>query len=389
MSTTVTPTAADAPSPRANGDRAASAEEGLLEPVMKVPEGAGPAVDQASTADPRNDRADGSDASSPYGQARFWTIPSNPVPPGARAGTLEVDGATLRYAMFKPAPAGGGRRGRGTVLLLQGRNEYIEKYFETAGDLAARGFGVLAFDWRGQGGSTRLLPDPQRGYVRSFRDYERDLDAIIERVLLPDCRAPFTIVGHSMGALIALLAAPRHANRIERIVMLGPLLRLTNQLVGPRAIAWLAGLLRVFGLGKRYAAMGARAREVPEFLTNVLTTDRERHERNGRMLVEHHHLGLGGPTVAWVHAASLAMRRATSERHLRTVPIPSLMIAAGDDLVVSNQAIERTVARMRNANVLTVYGARHEMLQERDRYREQVLAAIDAFAARPVEDGPV
>ena len=130
-------------------------------------------------------------------------------------------------------------------------------------------------------------------------------------------------------------------------------------------------------------ALGRRPAEIPEFLTNVLTTDRERHERNGRLMVEHYHLGLGGPTVTWLHAAAVAMDRVARERHLRLIRTPSLMVAAGDDLVVSNRAIEAVVARMRNSNVLFVDGARHEMLQERDRYREQVLAAIEAFAARP------
>ena len=360
-------------------DPSASAREAapVMEPLVEMPRGSGPPAAARVPEAPQDDAA--------YGVPRLWSIPSNPVPPGARVDVLEVDGIKLRYALFRPAPAGAGKRGRGTIVLLQGRNEYIEKYFETARDLSERGFMVMTFDWRGQGGSERLLADLQRGYVRSFRDYERDLDAMIERVVLPDCRAPFTVVGHSMGALVALLSAPRHRNRIERIVALAPLLKLTNQPLGPAAIRWLTGLLRVLGLGKRYVALGPRAREVPDYLANVLTTDRTRHERNGAMLVEHYHLGLGGPTVTWLHAASRAMRRCLAERHLRTVFIPSLMIAAGDDMVVSNRAIEAAMRGMRNANVVTVDGARHELLQERDRYRGQVLAAIEAFAAKPFD----
>ena len=360
-------------------DAAPSARETdpVMEPLVEMPRGSGPPATAERPEAPEDD--------APYGEPRLWSIPSNPVPPGTRVAVLEVDGLRLRYALFRPASAGAGKRGRGTIVLLQGRNEYIEKYFETARDLAARGFMVMTFDWRGQGGSERLLPDPQRGYVRSFRDYERDLDAMIERVVLPDCRAPFTIVGHSTGALIALLAASRHRNRIERIVALAPMLRLTNQPLGPAAIRWITGFLRLVGLGKRYVALGRRAREVPDYLSNVLTTDRTRHERNGAMLVEHYHLGLGGPTVTWLHAASRAMRRCLRERHLRTVSIPSLMIVAGDDMVVSNRAIEAAARGMRNSNVVTVDGARHELLQERDRYRGQVLAAIEAFAAKPFD----
>ena len=64
---------------------------------------------------------------------------ANPIPHGIKAGLLEAKGGkTLRYAILK-ADA---KPIRGTVVLLQGRNEFIEKYFETMTDLTARGFTV-------------------------------------------------------------------------------------------------------------------------------------------------------------------------------------------------------------------------------------------------------
>lgn len=318
----------------------------------------------------------------PYGVAALYGSPDNPVPPGVAVGTVTTeDGVVLRTAIFRATR----RPLRGTIVLLQGRNECIEKYFETAADLTGLGHAVLAFDWRGQGGSQRLLADPMRGHVRSFRDYGRDLDAVLTQVALPDCRPPFTLVGHSMGGLLALLHAPRLGASVERIVALAPMLRLVEQPLGQRGLKWAMGLLRALGLGRLYAAGGPRPREVPDFMTNILTTDPARHERNGTMFVTHPHLALGGPTVAWVHAACTAMDRALREHHLRAVRTPSLLIAAGDDAVVSTPAQERLVRRMRNANLVTVDGARHEMLQERERYRAQVLAAIAAFAATPAE----
>ena len=312
-----------------------------------------------------------------YGEPVLYPTTGNRVPHGAVADTVRgADGMVLRTARF--GPAGGVR---GTILLLQGRNECIEKYFETAGDLADLGFASIAFDWRGQGGSERTLSDPQRGHVRSFAAYESDLLAVLD-AMQGEARGPVTVVAHSMGALIALLAAPRLAGRVERMVLLAPLLRLVQQPVGHGLLKWGTGLLRLAGLGRVYAALGPRPREVPDFLTNVLTTDRARHRRNGLIYVERHGLSLGGPTIGWLNAAARAMDRATSPRHLAQVALPSIMIGAGDDQVVSTLAIERTVRSLRNSNMLTVDGARHELLQERDRYREQVLAAIEGFAAR-------
>ena len=104
---------------------------------------------------------------------------------------------------------------KGTVVILPGRNECIEKYFETARNLSERGFSTATLDWRGQGGSDRLLRDPQRGHVQSFYDYARDLDQFFEEVVLPDCRGPYYVLAHSTGSLIALLASPSLINRVS------------------------------------------------------------------------------------------------------------------------------------------------------------------------------
>jgi len=53
--------------------------------------------------------------------------------------------------------------GKGTVCVFGGRGEFIEKYFETIGELRRRGFAVATMDWRGQGRSSRQLPDARKG----------------------------------------------------------------------------------------------------------------------------------------------------------------------------------------------------------------------------------
>jgi lysophospholipase len=111
------------------------------------------------------------------------SIPSNPVPEGAVDGTIKTpDGVELRFARW---PAGDGKR-KGTVCVFPGRAEMIEKYFEVVSELRARGFAVAVLDWRGQGGSTRMLADPRKGHVEDFAEYQIDLDAFMKQIVLPD-----------------------------------------------------------------------------------------------------------------------------------------------------------------------------------------------------------
>jgi lysophospholipase len=306
----------------------------------------------------------------------FRDIPGNPMPEKAIGGRFTTrDGLALRYACF----AATGRPLKGTVIILPGRNECIEKYFETIRDLNARGLGVAIFDWRGQGGSDRMLRDPQRGYVDSFADYVRDLEQFFDDIVLPDCRAPFYVLGHSTGSVVALLAAPVLTNRVRRMVLVAPLIALTGFPISMQTIHRLATTLYALGLGSMYMVGGPRPRETKPFATNVLTTDHARYARNALLYETHPDLALGGPTVAWVRAACIASEIVQDEAFIARLHIPMLFIAAGADAVVSTPAIERYVRRVKAASLLTIDGARHELIQEADLYREQLLAAFDAF----------
>ena len=64
----------------------------------------------------------------------------------------------IRYARWEPLL----RPSKGSVIILHGRTECIEKYFETITDLRERGFGVLTFDWRGQGGFHPVVERPEK-----------------------------------------------------------------------------------------------------------------------------------------------------------------------------------------------------------------------------------
>lgn len=300
----------------------------------------------------------------------------NPVPPRARPGFMRSpDGKRLRYALFPAA----GRPLKGTVIILTGRNECIEKYFETIGDLSRLGLWSAVMDWRGQGGSERLLRDPQRGHVDSFDDYVTDLDAFFGEVALPDCPGPFYILAHSTGALIALLAAPGLVNRVRRMVLSAPLLAFADLPFSMETLRKLSSLVYGLGFGTIYLGAGRRPAEPTPFSANKLTTDLARYARNTDLYRQYPQLALGGPTAGWIRAACIAVERVTDPDFMRRIQVPSLLVAAGADKVVATGAIEAYATRLHSASLLTIDGARHELMQEADIYREQFLAAFSAF----------
>ncbi|MYZ47692.1 alpha/beta hydrolase [Rhizobiales bacterium L72] len=301
-------------------------------------------------------------------------IPSNPVPEGAVAGrALAPDGTRIRYARWPVAV----HPGRGTVLLLQGRGEFIEKYFETIVDLRRRGFAVVTFDWRGQGGSDRLLRDGRKGHVRAFEDYVGDLMTVMRTVVLADCPPPYHVLAHSTGGAVALLAAERLRTQIERMVLSAPLVGLH----GSGRVAQSAALvLDRIGFRRSYLPGGGATLVTSQpFEQNVVTSDRDRYCRATEIIEHEPALGTGSPTIGWAAAAIRACRLFETRHFAMRVPMPVLFVLAGADAVVSNVAAERLAARVKTIVTVRVPGARHELLMERDPFRDQFLAAFDAF----------
>ncbi len=306
----------------------------------------------------------------------FFDIPGNPRPENATGGFFSTqDGYRLRYACFTPKV----RPLKGTVIVLAGRSECIEKYFETIRDLCKRGLAAAILDWRGQGASDRLIRDPMRGHVVSFDDYAADLEQFFREIVLPDCRGPYFILAHSTGALVALLAAKSLANKVRRMVLVAPFLGVHGLPISMKTVRRIANMLYWIGLRRFYAAGSGRRPAAPPFEGNKLTNDEARYRRNILLHETYPQLALGGPTVSWLRAACIASDRIQEPDFVASYRVPTLLIAAGEEVVVSNPAIEAYARRLKMGSLITIDGAKHELLQEADLYREQLLAAFDAF----------
>ena len=299
----------------------------------------------------------------------------NPVPEGAVVTTIRAaDGMALRVARWAPAgPCAG------TVLIANGRAEFIEKYFEVVRDLLARGLGVVVFDWRGQGLSGRELDNSRKGHIDDFSLYERDLEALAAQVLEPFCVKPWFALGHSMGGSILLAQARAGRSPFERIVLTAPMIDIYG-IPLPRGARWLAETLDIVGLGGAFIPGGGNGSITSKpFKNNVLTSDEARYERFAGVARAAPAVSLGDPTIGWVNAAFRLMARFTNPEYPRRIVTPTLVLAAGADRVVDTRAVERFATRLKAGRLVTIPHAQHEILMERDTVREQFWAAFDAF----------
>src|SRR5437899_12862565 len=95
------------------------------------------------------------------------------------------------------------------------------------------------------------------------------------------------------------------------------------------------------------------------FPGNPLTTDSRRYARNAAILQADPTLGIASPTVAWLDAAFAAMGEFRSPEFAGGIRQPVLMLAAGDDTIVSTRADAAFARALRAGSHGVLVGEEH------------------------------
>jgi lysophospholipase len=277
-------------------------------------------------------------------------------PDGGRAFWIRTaDGVRLRMALW-PGCA------KGTVLLLPGRSEYIEKYARAATEFGARGYGLAVLDWRGQGLSDRQAPDAMMGHISEFSLYQNDLKAALDA--LHDLGAdPRHLVSHSMGGCIALRALIRGLAP-QAAVFSAPMWGIQF----PQHRALIADVLsrsaRFFGQDMHYTP-GTGAAETyvltTTFTDNMLTRDAAIYADLQAQARAHPQLTLAGPSLGWLAAA---LQECKALAPLASPDIPALCLLGTAEKVVRLAPIHRRMARWPGGKLTLIPKAEHEVMME-------------------------
>jgi len=292
------------------------------------------------------------------------------------------DGKQLRTGLWDAAP---GTASRGVCVLLGGQTEFLEKYQEVAGELAARGFQVASFDWRGQGGSERLVADPLKAHVASFADYDGDLAAFMDTIVKPLATKPPLVLAHSMGGHILMRTLHDRPGTFAAAVATAPMMRALTRGYPPmvaRAVCFAENLA-----GQRNEWVWGMAERDPLKLTfddNMVTSDPARFARNQSYLAAQNGIRLAGPTWGWLEAAYRSMAREMSKGYAQAIGTPVLIIGAGRDRVVDTAAAREFASHLPHGQYLEFEDAEHEIMMETDAIRARFWKAFDDFVGKYV-----
>ncbi len=306
--------------------------------------------------------------------AQFIKVDGNPIPAAAQAIDLTAaDGARLRAGLFPLAGA------QGTFLVLTGWAEFMEKYFETIGDLQARGFACISMDWRGQGLSERYVKRGTTSHVDDFASYRADIQRLIDAARQNSLPTPYFALTHSMGGAPMLQRLADGDEAIRAAIMSAPLTRLAGG--GAQVVAARFGSAIACALGGTRAGLPGWPDELAPFDENALTSDRARHDLFVRLQEAAPAAKVRRPTMGWLKAAVAAMDDLHRPRRFERLAARILIVSAGIDRLVDPDDHATLAARSARIDRELIPEARHEILIERDDLRARFWEYADAFLA--------
>lgn len=229
------------------------------------------------------------------------------------------DGKTL---LTRHWPSGGPARAR--LLLVHGFGEHSGRYPTLVEHLVRAQIDVHAFDHRGHGRSTG-----RRGHISDFSQYRDDVAAMLDSIANRSPALPIFLMGHSMGALIALdylMHTPNPA--LKGAILSGTPLEPTGA-AGPVLIA----LSRV--MSRYLPAMRVKLGVQPEALS-----------RDSAVVEAYRNDPLvhGLASARWGTEMMDAMRRVNASP--QRLNVPTLFVHGGADTVSPPSAVHKFYQRL-------------------------------------------
>jgi acylglycerol lipase len=276
-------------------------------------------------------------------------VPIIEVPEASEGVTLEhgetmvagARGISLYTQWWRPCGAA-----RGAVIVVHGLKDHSARYGAFAERLVAGGFAVYAFDLRGHARSAGA-----RGWVESFDEYLRDLDAIVNRAVRRERTAPVFLFGQGMGGTIAARWAIDRAAPLAGLVLSGASLQAQEAPAEAHATRLLAVLVpraRILQIDLRRACRDRGT--VEDSLRDALVQQAPAPARTARELLD---------AMARVDARAAQLK------------VPLLAMHGSADVPEDPEGSRRIVARAgsRDKQVYVYDGLAHDLLHEPERAR--------------------
>ena len=254
------------------------------------------------------------------------------------------DGLNLNY-YYAAAP-----ESKGAVVFVHGMDEFLGKYEEMLYYFYQEGYSVYFYEQRGHGLSDRQNDVPDFVYVRSYKDYESDLNEFLMQVVYNkesdmaqaagiitedrEKRRPLYLFAHSMGGATAALFLEDHPDVFKKAVLSSPMVQINMGGLAKWKVNFIILWSYIAHWGKK-PGPGQTPFDPEGFYEDSSSISKARYDYQLALRRENRSYQTNGSTFSWIRASVRADDKLM--HNAKKIKTDIIMFTAGKDHLVVNE----------------------------------------------------
>ncbi len=291
--------------------------------------------------------------------------------PYCRDGCLTGrDRQLLRYRVYvQDCP-------RSAMVICHDGCESLHRYVEWAAFYHAMGHQVYLLDFRGHGGSARMIDNRSVTHIDRFDSYARDLADLTSRI---DRKLPLYLTAFGMGGAVALLYMQKNPHRIRSAGLIAPLLGL--ELPEPSGLyRWRLKRSIRRGLGRELLP-GSACYQPNEAYAGSGWRSFARFSWYRRLRAADSNLQNNAYTRGWLAAALEASDRIYTSRTGK-ISTRVLLVQAGEDAIVPPELYNQLLTLLPGSTQVCLSEAEHRIQCGDDKTVLDLMSLLNSFFAK-------
>lgn len=285
------------------------------------------------------------------------------------------DGSKIRVGVLKTK-----KTHKKTIIICPGRASFIEKNEIAAKTFDELGFNVYVIDWRGHGGSDRIIQHAQKVFIKSYDQYVEDIKSTIKSIPLSK-RKNISLYGGSMGGHIVMRFLQKNPEqKIEAAILIAPMFDVQTQpfpKFAAKIIAWLKTKIGCEGSYCYGFGNFDPKRDVFEKQKN--THNKKVFEKQKKVTLNHPQFVTGGPTFGWLHSTFESIKEVNNCNALKVIKTPIFIAYADQDRFVDNSNVENIEKCLQKVESKLYENSYHHIMHETPDIQKKLVEDIKKF----------
>ncbi|MDO4747848.1 MAG: alpha/beta hydrolase [Eubacteriales bacterium] len=289
-------------------------------------------------------------------------------------GYMEAyDGLKIYYEYFLC------ENSKGSVVIVHGLSEFTKKYYEVTTYFLNMGYNVFLYDQRGHGKSDRMTKKDILIHVKSFRQYTKDLDLLIEKIVKPADDKPIYLYAHSMGGGVAADYLSQHTDVISKAILSAPLFQVD---IGNVSVGFAKFGIKFMSIliGPKRWFKGSKEFNPEHKIENSNDESKSRFEHNLSLRCNNRCYQTTPMSLGWVDAMLSFELHIQKPRVVSKIKTPILLITAQNDTVVKSKPHYDFAKNCSTCEIIVQKNSKHAILTSTDDViSEHIHCVMDYF----------